>query len=52
MLGLNFLKLFEIDINFEQQVVTFHPVGHIQQGVLSVGGMSRLTCTPLKGGRP
>lgn len=49
VLGLSFLKLFEIDIDFKRKRISFHPVGHIDSGLLDVSGTACLQCTPIKG---
>ncbi|GIM03551.1 hypothetical protein Vretimale_8301 [Volvox reticuliferus] len=50
VLGLNFLRMFELEICQDRQRMAFHPPGHIDKGVLDVEGMARLKCDVLKGG--
>ncbi|GIL55136.1 hypothetical protein Vafri_10743 [Volvox africanus] len=50
VLGLNFLRMFELEICQDRQRMAFHPPGHIDKGVLDVEGMARLNCDVLKGG--
>ncbi|KXZ54893.1 hypothetical protein GPECTOR_4g965 [Gonium pectorale] len=50
VLGLNFLRMFEVEICSDRQRMAFHPPGHIDSGVLDVDGMARLSCDVQKGG--
>ncbi|KAG2435840.1 hypothetical protein HXX76_007035 [Chlamydomonas incerta] len=50
VLGLNFLRMFELEVCQDRQRLAFHPPGHIDKGVLDVGGMAVLHCDVLKGG--
>lgn len=50
VLGLNFLRTFEIEVDVAREQLVFHPAGHIARGYLDVSGMACLTCDALKGG--
>ena len=50
VLGLNFLRTFEIEVDVPRQQLVFHPAGHIARGYLDVAGMACITCEALKGG--
>ncbi|PNW71912.1 hypothetical protein CHLRE_16g668050v5 [Chlamydomonas reinhardtii] len=50
VLGLNFLRMFEVEICQDRKRMAFHPPGHIDKGVLDVAGMAVLHCDVLKGG--
>lgn len=50
VLGLSFLRQWELDVCQDRQRLWFHPPGHIAQGVLDVEGMTCLACEALKGG--
>ena len=49
VLGLNFLRMFEVEICQDRKRMAFHPPGHIDKGVLDVAGMAVLHCDVLKG---
>ncbi|KAG2498190.1 hypothetical protein HYH03_003944 [Edaphochlamys debaryana] len=50
VLGLAFLRAFEMEVCQDRQRLAFHPPGHIAKGLLDVRGMAVLQCSLLKGG--
>ncbi|GFR52480.1 hypothetical protein Agub_g15050 [Astrephomene gubernaculifera] len=50
VLGLSFLRQYEVEISPQLQRLAFHPPGHIDKGLLDVRGMTCLRCEVLKGG--
>ncbi|GAX80388.1 hypothetical protein CEUSTIGMA_g7827.t1 [Chlamydomonas eustigma] len=50
VLGLSFLRQVEMVVDVEKGVIEFHPLGHAEQGFISIEGMTRLDLSVGKGG--
>jgi len=52
VLGLSFLRQVELEIDLDRDdgTLVFHPLGHVDQGVIDLRGMTRLEMGVMKGG--